>query len=195
MINTITGSSRLSNAPERNHILYSFEEAMGPNGLEINDGTCPLAGKDGILTSPSVNFGAAHQHVIPIRYILTPAADRMCLTLTHCRHANSAPSNNGALEMTAPSSRLEEARRDDALAAESSKCLNVRLIVRRFPALTGAIVVADGTVNVWASPTAGTDTADSSIFCATSGITPLGKDAESEMGSSLHSGHISDPLP
>lgn len=82
----------------------------------------------------------------------------------------------------------EEARRDEAAAAEVNKCFNVRLMTFRFPVLCetddedGSITSVECMV--------GTSVFVSSVFRITSGITPDGKEAESEMGSSLHSGHI-----
>ena len=57
----------------------------------------------------------------------------MCLTLTQLSVTKRMASTNGNLEMNTPLLAVEEARRDEAAAADWRRCFNVRFITRRFP--------------------------------------------------------------
>ena len=57
----------------------------------------------------------------------------MCLTLTQFSVTKRVASTNGNLEINTPLSAVEEARRDEAAAADWRRCFNVRFITRRFP--------------------------------------------------------------
>jgi hypothetical protein len=111
------------------------------------------------------------------------------LKLTQLNINNSTANTAGVRERTTAS--LSVARREEARAAEESKWDNVRFIARRFRFVSTLLFV----VGVSNSTSVDCDTSRESIFNANGGMIPDGKEEEREMGSSLHSGHISDPLP
>ena len=97
----------------------------------------------------------------------------------------------------------ERARRVDACAADFKICESVLLAARRFLPLVGKEEVADERTSIVEVSSGVEDEegdadaeVDESNSCfAACGTSPTGNDAAKRIGSSLHSGHICDPLP
>ena len=92
---------------------------------------------------------------------------------------------------------MDRALRDDAIAAERSRCESVARTARRLCPLI--VVWVDDIVEAASSDVMSEVAVDeeekSNRFCAGCGITPPGNDDARRTGSSLVGGHISDPLP
>jgi len=194
-VNRIVGTSNDTIPPILSHILYALEFVNAPKGFATSVGTCPFnGGNDGILTivaSAVPCLGDLHQDANPIKYVLIPITDITCCMSTQFTLSNANANNAGPL-LIAVISSVDRALRDDAVAADCRRCDSVERTARRLLLIIvvdcGAAVslkfIIDEDIEV-----------SSNRFFANCGIIPLGNDEDKSIGSSLHSGHISDPLP
>lgn len=126
-----------------------------------------------------------------------------CFKLTQLNATRQSASIPGVLSMMIVSSSddEEEARREEALAAERRRWERVRLMARRFDPVVFVTDCPDDVslanvddVRCLLDEETSFDESESR-FKAASGMIPSGNDVDSDIGSSLHSGQITDPFP